>query len=65
MSLLKGYASAGRQYDTFVIDPPAFAKSKRTVATALRGCQEPNLRALKMLQPGGVLVTCSCSFHVI
>ena len=62
--LLKDYATAGRQYDTIVLDPPAFAKTKRTVATALRGYKELNLRAFKMLRPGGVLVTCSCSFHV-
>ncbi len=62
--LLKDYATAGRQYDTIVLDPPAFAKTKRTVATALRGYKELNLRALKMLRPGGLLVTCSCSFHV-
>ena len=62
--LLKDYASAGRQYDTIVLDPPAFAKTKRTVPTALRGYKELNLRALKMLRPGGILVTCSCSFHV-
>ena len=62
--LLKDYATAGRQYDTIVLDPPAFAKTKRTVSTALRGYKELNLRALKMLRPGGILVTCSCSFHV-
>jgi 23S rRNA (cytosine1962-C5)-methyltransferase len=62
--LLKDYATAGRQYDTIVLDPPAFAKTKRTVPTALRGYKELNLRALKMLRPGGILVTCSCSFHV-
>ena len=62
--LLKDYSSDGRRYDTIVLDPPAFAKSKRTVETALRGYKELNLRALKMLRPGGVLVTCSCSFHV-
>jgi 23S rRNA (cytosine1962-C5)-methyltransferase len=62
--LLKDYATAGRQYDTIVLDPPAFAKSKRAVPTALRGYKELNLRALKMLRPGGILVTCSCSFHV-
>ncbi len=62
--LLKDYATSGRQYDTIVLDPPAFAKSKRAVPTALRGYKELNLRALKMLRPGGVLVTCSCSFHV-
>jgi len=62
--LLKDYSTAGRQYDTIVLDPPAFAKSKRTLETALRGYKELNLRALMMLRPGGVLVTCSCSFHV-
>jgi 23S rRNA (cytosine1962-C5)-methyltransferase len=62
--LLKDYATAGRQYDTVVLDPPAFAKSKRAVPTALRGYKELNLRALKMLRAGGILVTCSCSFHV-
>jgi len=62
--LLRDYAVAGSQYDTIVLDPPAFAKSKRAVATALGGYKELNLRALKMLRPGGILVTCSCSFHV-
>jgi 23S rRNA (cytosine1962-C5)-methyltransferase len=63
-NLLKDYATAGQQYDTIVLDPPAFAKTKRAVPTALRGYKELNLRALKMLRPGGLLVTCSCSFHV-
>jgi 23S rRNA (cytosine1962-C5)-methyltransferase len=62
--LLKDYASSGQRYDTIVLDPPAFAKSKRDLDAALRGYKEPNLRALKMLRPGGVLVTCSCSYHV-
>jgi len=62
--LLRDYSAAGRQYDTVVLDPPAFAKSKKTLDTALRGYKELNLRALKMLRPGGVLVTCSCSYHV-
>jgi 23S rRNA (cytosine1962-C5)-methyltransferase len=62
--LLRDYASAGQQYDTIVLDPPAFAKSKSNLATALRGYKELNLRALKMLRPGGILVTCSCSYHV-
>jgi 23S rRNA (cytosine1962-C5)-methyltransferase len=62
--LLKEYSSNGEQYDTIVLDPPAFAKSKSTVEGALRGYKEMNLRALKMLRPGGTLVTCSCSFHV-
>jgi 23S rRNA (cytosine1962-C5)-methyltransferase len=62
--LLRDYADAGRKYDTIVLDPPAFAKSKSTLPTALRGYKELNLRALKMLRPGGILVTCSCSYHV-
>src|SRR5579864_7972185 len=62
--LLRDYASAGRQYDTIVLDPPAFAKNKSNLGTALRGYKELNLRALKMLRPGGLLVSCSCSYHV-
>lgn len=62
--LLKDYSAAGEQYDTIVLDPPAFAKTKSKVDDALRGYKELNLRALKMLKPGGVLVTCSCSYHV-
>ena len=62
--LLKDYAAAGRQYDVVVLDPPAFAKSRRNLETALRGYKELNIRALKMLRPGGLLVTCSCSYHV-
>lgn len=62
--LLRDYASAGQQYDTIVLDPPAFAKSKSNLATALRGYKELNLRALRMLRPGGILVSCSCSYHV-
>ncbi len=62
--LLKDYAASNRRYDTIVLDPPAFAKSKRDLDAALRGYKELNLRALKMLRPGGILVTCSCSFHV-
>ena len=54
----------GRKFDTIVLDPPAFAKSKRAVEGALRGYKEINLRALKMLRPNGILVTNSCSFHV-
>jgi 23S rRNA (cytosine1962-C5)-methyltransferase len=62
--LLRDYAGAGQQYDTIVLDPPAFARSKSNLETALRGYKELNLRALKMLRPGGILVTCSCSYHV-
>jgi 23S rRNA (cytosine1962-C5)-methyltransferase len=62
--LLRDWSSAGNTYDTVVLDPPAFAKSKRAVDGALRGYKELNLRALKMLRPGGTLVSCSCSHHV-
>ncbi|HEY7099950.1 MAG TPA: class I SAM-dependent rRNA methyltransferase [Terriglobales bacterium] len=62
--LLKDFASTGRQYDTIVLDPPAFAKNKQNLPTALRGYKELNLRAMKMLRPGGALVSCSCSYHV-
>jgi 23S rRNA (cytosine1962-C5)-methyltransferase len=62
--LLREYASTNRRYDTIVLDPPAFAKTKRDLEKALGGYKELNLRAMKMLRPGGILVTCSCSFHV-
>jgi 23S rRNA (cytosine1962-C5)-methyltransferase len=53
-----------RRYQTIVLDPPAFTKSRTQIGNALRGYKEINLRALKQLEPGGVLVTCSCSHHV-
>ncbi|MCL2659075.1 MAG: class I SAM-dependent rRNA methyltransferase, partial [Acidobacteriaceae bacterium] len=62
--LLREYDATGERFDTIVLDPPAFAKSKRAVTGALRGYKELNLRAMKMLRPGGTLVTCSCSHHV-
>jgi len=62
--LLKDYSAGGRQYDTIVLDPPAFAKGKKDVSAALRGYKEINLRAMRMLRPGGILVTCTCSHHV-
>lgn len=62
--LLKDYSSAHRLYDMIVVDPPAFAKTKRDLEAALRGYKELNLRALKMLRRGGIFVTCSCSYHV-
>jgi 23S rRNA (cytosine1962-C5)-methyltransferase len=54
----------GEQFDTIVLDPPAFAKNKASVPKALSGYKEINLRALKLLRPGGYLVTCSCSYNV-
>jgi 23S rRNA (cytosine1962-C5)-methyltransferase len=62
--ILRDWSEAGEKFDAIVLDPPAFAKSMRAVEGALRGYKELNLRALKMLRPGGVLVTCSCSHHV-
>lgn len=62
--LLRDWSDAGESFDTIVLDPPAFAKSKRAAEGAIRGYKELNLRALKMLAPGGMLVTCSCSHHV-
>ena len=62
--ILRDWSDAGEQFDAIVLDPPAFAKTKRAVEGALRGYKELNLRALKMLRPGGLLVTCSCSHHV-
>lgn len=62
--LLRALDDAGERYDTVVLDPPAFAKSRDAVEKAVRGYKEINLRALKILNPGGCLVTCSCSYHV-
>ena len=63
-AILRDWSDAREQFDTIVLDPPAFAKSKRAVEGALRGYKELNLRALRMLRPGGLLLTCSCSHHV-
>jgi len=62
--ILRDWSEAGEKFDTIVLDPPAFAKTQRAVEGALRGYKELNLRALKMLRPGGLLVSCSCSHHV-
>jgi 23S rRNA (cytosine1962-C5)-methyltransferase len=62
--VLAAYASARRHFDTVILDPPAFAKSRSTVESALTGYKEINLRALRLLGPGGILVTCSCSQRV-
>jgi 23S rRNA (cytosine1962-C5)-methyltransferase len=63
-NVLRDWAQARQQFDSIVLDPPAFAKSKRAVEGAMRGYKELNLRALQMIRPGGLLVTCSCSHHV-
>lgn len=62
--LLHELVDAGERFDTVILDPPAFAKSKSAVEKARRGYKEINLRALKLLNPGGCLITCSCSYHV-
>ncbi len=61
--LLRGRSDAGERYDTVIVDPPAFAKTKRQLPKARRAYKEINLRAMKLLNPGGILVTCSCSYH--
>lgn len=62
--LLSSYRSAARRFQTIVLDPPAFAKTKSSIEGAGRGYKEINLRALQLLDPGGILVTCSCSHHM-
>ncbi len=61
---LRRLERAGERYDTIVLDPPAFAKNKASVPNALAGYKEINLRAMRLLNPGGYLVTCSCSYNV-
>jgi 23S rRNA (cytosine1962-C5)-methyltransferase len=62
--LLAGHVSAHRRFDIVVLDPPAFAKSRQNLDAAIRGYKEINRRALELLGPGGILVTCSCSHHL-
>ena len=62
--LLAGYAAGQRKYQTVVLDPPAFAKSRHNLEAAARGYKEINLRALRLLESGGILITCSCSQHM-
>jgi 23S rRNA (cytosine1962-C5)-methyltransferase len=61
---LREMEADGDRFDTIVLDPPAFAKNRASLKSAIRGYKEINLRALKLLNPGGVLVTCTCSYHV-
>jgi 23S rRNA (cytosine1962-C5)-methyltransferase len=61
---LRGEVEKGNQYDGIILDPPAFAKSKENVSGATRGYKELNLRAIRLLKPGGVLVTSSCSYNL-
>jgi 23S rRNA (cytosine1962-C5)-methyltransferase len=61
---LRRLERAGARYDTIVLDPPAFAKNKASIPNAMAGYKEINLRAMRLLNPGGYLVTCSCSYNV-
>jgi 23S rRNA (cytosine1962-C5)-methyltransferase len=61
---LREMQDAGERFDTIVLDPPAFAKNRASVRAAARGYKEINLRALKLLNPNGVLITCTCSYHM-
>ena len=61
---LRELEAVGERFDVIVLDPPAFAKNRASLKSALRGYKEINLRALKLLNRGGVLVTCTCSYHV-
>lgn len=61
---LKTYDSSGRRFDTLILDPPAFAKNRESISSAIRGYKEINLRAIRILRPGGILITCSCSYHI-
>ena len=62
---LRELTDAGEQFDLVILDPPAFTKNKAALPSALRGYKEINLRGLKLVRPGGFLVTCSCSQHVL
>ena len=61
---LRHLEKTAERFDTIVLDPPAFAKNKASVPKALAGYKDINLRALRLLNPGGYLVTCSCSYNV-
>jgi 23S rRNA (cytosine1962-C5)-methyltransferase len=61
---LRDMENAGERFDTIVLDPPAFAKNRGSIKSAARGYKEINLRALKLLNPGGVLISCTCSYHM-
>jgi 23S rRNA (cytosine1962-C5)-methyltransferase len=61
---LREYDDAGERFETIVLDPPAFARNRSAREGALRGYKEINLRAMRLLSPGGILITCTCSYHV-
>jgi 23S rRNA (cytosine1962-C5)-methyltransferase len=62
--VLREMEAAGDRFEVIVLDPPAFAKNRASLKAAIRGYKEINLRALKLLNSGGVLITCTCSYHV-
>jgi 23S rRNA (cytosine1962-C5)-methyltransferase len=64
MQDLKAMTESDKKYDVVILDPPAFAKNKKSVEPALKGYKEINLRAMKLLPRGGILVSCSCSYHI-
>ncbi|HEY6122425.1 MAG TPA: class I SAM-dependent rRNA methyltransferase, partial [Pyrinomonadaceae bacterium] len=61
---LREFEERAKRFDTIVLDPPAFAKNRASIKPATRGYKEINLRALKLLNPGGILVSCTCSYHI-
>lgn len=63
--LLSQQSREGRQYDVVILDPPAFTKTRSAIESATRGYKEINLRAMKLVKPGGYLITCSCSQHIL
>ena len=63
--LLAEQSRAGIKYDVVILDPPAFTKTRSAIEAATRGYKEINLRAMKMVKPGGNLITCSCSQHIL
>lgn len=62
---LRNMEKAGEKFDVVILDPPAFTKSRQAVKGAIRGYKEINLRGMKLLPPGGYLITCSCSYHML
>ena len=62
--ILPAYEAEGRSYDCVILDPPSFVKRRKEVENAVRGYKEINLRAMKLLRPGGFLISCSCSYHL-
>lgn len=64
MQELKKRTEAGEKYGLVILDPPAFARNKKSIEPALKGYKEINLRAMQVLEPGGILVSCSCSHHI-